>query len=429
MDKKIKVLFFSFLIVSFGFFNVSCAKADTWGANFGAEGMGQMMDMIQEMIHGVIMGALKQAAVQTINDSVNNLISGTTTAGSMFISDWEGYLQIGPQRENALYMNDFFTMTTRGRASGLNYKKAACEYPENPFCCVPENNPHGNCFVPPKGGCSLSSQSVLHDMPCSKISECGENPKCCVPVNNAHGNCFAPTVTNGTEVCPPQSVYKDNPCSKISKCGGGEFDNYSENYSQYLTELAEKATTSMEIPQVDLEEYTCNAFNMFEDETWKAFDAFTGKTVNNPIGYTLIAQEVQQADLERRKKEAETKAIAYQGYKPQTKGDMVVTPGSTIKDVVSNVKDIPNKTLAAAKDMPEVITSIVTSILTKTIQQGIGNARGNIQREIDGKICNFSKGISGKLDGFSPEGSFDMPSFSRGSSSSSQYRGMNCNIR
>ncbi|MCD6149390.1 hypothetical protein J7J13_01215 [bacterium] len=333
MKTKFKITIFSLMLgISVFSFAGNASAYVTW-PDITAMSYKEVLEKITGMIHGIIMGALKQAAVQTINDSVNNLISGTTMAGSMFISDWDNYLRMGPQRENALYMNDFFTMTTRGRASGLNYR-----------------------------------------------SNCGRD--------------FA-----------------------------------RSDYSSYLTDRAQKYTIAIEMPTVDLQEYVCDAANMFEDETWGAFDAFTGKAINNPLGYTLTAQGVQQADEARRKKEAEIRAIAYQGFKPQTKGDMVVTPGSTIKDVVSNVKDLPNKALAAAKDMPEVITSIVTSILTKTIQQGIGNARGNIQREIDGKICNFSKGINGKLNGFSPEGRFDMPSFSRGSSSSSQYRGMNCNIR
>jgi len=291
-----------------------------------------MMDEIQKMIHGVIIEAGRQATMQIADDTMNNLIAGTTASGSMFISDWDNYLRMGPRRENALYMNDFFTMTTRGRASGLNYR-----------------------------------------------SNCGRD--------------FA-----------------------------------RSDYSSYLTERARKYTIDVELPTVDLQEYVCDAADMFEDETWMAFDVATSG-INLSIPYTLTAQEVQQADLEKRKKEAEVKAGAYQGYKPQTKGDMVVTPGSTIKDMVSNVKDIPNKSLAATDDIPGIVAGIVTGIITKTIQQGIGNARGNIQREVDGKICNFSKGISGKLDGASPEESFDMPSFSSGSSSSSQYRGMNCNIR
>ena len=59
MKKRIKVLFFSFLIVFFSFFSISSAKADSWGTAYGSEGMGQMMDEIQKMIHGVIIGALR----------------------------------------------------------------------------------------------------------------------------------------------------------------------------------------------------------------------------------------------------------------------------------------------------------------------------------------------------------------------------------
>lgn len=320
MDKKIKVLFFSFLTVAFSFFSASSARADTWGANFGAEGMGQMMDEIQKMIHEFIVGAMQQMAAMKIDSNINNLVSGDSSSGSMFINDWNDYLRIAPQRESALFMNDFFTVTTRGRSSGLNYS-----------------------------------------------SVCGRS------------------------------------------FGRG-------NYSDYLVRQAKKRTTDIEMPQMDIQEYVCDAINMFENENWRAFNAFIDPNkVNNPIGFTLASQQTYLADREKRQKEAEIKAMAYQGYKPQTSGGRVTTPGSTIGAMVADAKDVSNKIVASADSIPQVIMSVVMGIVTETFQQGLGSAQSNIQREVGNRDSNYSQGMTSSLAGQSPEESFNQIDISQNS--------------
>lgn len=97
-------------------------RADAWGANYSAAILKQTMERIDLEIHGAIMGALKQAAVQTINSSVGAMISGGGgSGGAMFITDWNDYLVGQPLKKTELYMNDFFTLTTRGSGSSSNY--------------------------------------------------------------------------------------------------------------------------------------------------------------------------------------------------------------------------------------------------------------------------------------------------------------------
>jgi len=79
------------------------------------------LEEIAVIIKGAIMSALKQAAAETINSTVNSLVSGTSQAGALFITDWEDYLVSGPMAETSLMMNDFFGVTLRGRSSRSNY--------------------------------------------------------------------------------------------------------------------------------------------------------------------------------------------------------------------------------------------------------------------------------------------------------------------
>jgi signal transduction histidine kinase len=97
--------------------------------------------------------------------------------------------------------------------------------------------------------------------------------------------------------------------------------------------------------------------------------------------------------LSKNQEAKKTQGIAYKGFLPQKSGSSIVTPGSTIADIQSQVEDLGNKILAAAETPAEVITSLVTKLVTKTIRQGIGQVQQKVQREINSATSNFSKQI------------------------------------
>lgn len=102
-------------------FSAPQARADAWGSNYYAAYMKQMMEKIQYSIYGVLIGSLKMTAVQMLNSQVNQLIGGGSAGQALFITDYNQFLYQTPQQNTDLYMNDFFTMTTRGKGSSANY--------------------------------------------------------------------------------------------------------------------------------------------------------------------------------------------------------------------------------------------------------------------------------------------------------------------
>lgn len=96
-------------------------RADAWGANFAAAVMKEMLEKITRQIEGSLLGSLKMAAVQMLNNQVGQLIGGGTSGQARFITNFNDFLYQGPQQRTDLYMNDFFTLTTRGRGSSANY--------------------------------------------------------------------------------------------------------------------------------------------------------------------------------------------------------------------------------------------------------------------------------------------------------------------
>lgn len=126
MNNKIKKIIAVYFLATFLIFSsplkVSAYVAwpDIGGAFFNA-----MLTKLWTEVQAAAIGALKKAAIDTLSETVNNLVSGATQAGALFITDWEDYLFSSPSGTTNTYMNDFFTVTTRGRSSG-SYTSGAC---------------------------------------------------------------------------------------------------------------------------------------------------------------------------------------------------------------------------------------------------------------------------------------------------------------
>ena len=98
------------------------AHAQYWGTvNIFSDLMINMMEGIQRSIEGALLGSLKVAAVQMLNTQVGQLVSGGVSGRPLFITDFNDFLYQGPAERADLYMNDFFTLTTRGQSARANY--------------------------------------------------------------------------------------------------------------------------------------------------------------------------------------------------------------------------------------------------------------------------------------------------------------------
>jgi hypothetical protein len=126
MIKKTKRRALSVLIVlSMLFvFSPQPARADFWGSAELAAFMKEMMETIQRQIEGALLGTLKMAAIQMLNSKVGQLVGGVAGGQPLFITDFNEFLYQNPTQKANLYMNDFFSLTTRGKGSSANYLSA-----------------------------------------------------------------------------------------------------------------------------------------------------------------------------------------------------------------------------------------------------------------------------------------------------------------
>ncbi|MCX6765432.1 MAG: hypothetical protein NT136_00450 [Candidatus Moranbacteria bacterium] len=364
-NKKVKGAAVVFVLVLASFFfafnNVPRAQAGVWGEDIAAAVLKQTMEVIQREIEGAILGSLKMTALQMMNTQVGNLIGGTGMGNAMFITDWQQFLYTNPARNTEFYLNDFFTLTTGGRSSTSNYCPANYTW-----------DAEGNECISNQSMCKNEGDS------CSASSECCSN------------NCSFDQVTGAGE------------CIGTGSGGGIGGGSATGSYFTYLENQARQATMGGGIPQVTLQEYTSDPSQMFAQGNWRAFSAFISNPANNPFGYSLMAQAEYQRKLEEERKKAEIQAIAYQGYLARTSGGMVITPGSTIKDIQSNVQDLGNKIIAGTTNPAELLGAIVMStinrVITTTIRSGVGMVQTQINREIRNVDANMMNQVRNTMN-------------------------------
>ena len=114
------VLFFSFLATS-AVGSALPARAGYWGESLMTGLLEQVWDAVKRQIEGALLATLKVAAVSALNSKVGQMIGGTSVGDALVITDWYDFIYTRPAEQATLYLNDFFTMSTRGKYSSANY--------------------------------------------------------------------------------------------------------------------------------------------------------------------------------------------------------------------------------------------------------------------------------------------------------------------
>lgn len=101
-------------------------NAFAWDAVMGAFAH-RALDTVYNTIQGITLGMLKKQAVSALNQEVSFLVTGRSSQGAMFVTDWHDYLIAQPQKQAQLYMNAYIDQATSGRGSLSQYIPAGFE--------------------------------------------------------------------------------------------------------------------------------------------------------------------------------------------------------------------------------------------------------------------------------------------------------------
>ena len=365
---RINIVVCAILILSIIFSSPQArASGGGWGESILAAYLKQQLEVIQRQIEGVLLGSLKMTAMNMLNSQIGQLIGGGAGGAPRFITNWESSLYIDPERNAQLYMNDFFTRTTRGMGSTANYVRMGVDLTSF------TDRGSGSQRLAGSGGTHLN------------------NP---VAINDA----FALRAEG-----------------MMSPVRFGSIPDM--NYAKYLEQIGRAAISGSGAGTITLNEYTPSPEAMFRNGDWRAFDAFISNPMNNPYGYSIAAEQTYQAKLEREREIARTQAIAYQGYKGSGSGQNITTPGSTIKSLVDSANDFGNKIIAGATNPAELLGSLASAAVNKAInglvQKGIGEVQSQINRQI-GAVNNQARSIVNEATNAVGPGARFLPEIQRG---------------
>lgn len=121
IKKTIVVSVFALVFFSQATLLAPRVQAGYWGEPIFAAYIDDMLEKIMRQIEGAMLAALKSSAVTLINSQVGQLVGGSSTGASMVINDWKQYLYAEPEQKVQVYMEDWFSQMTKGRASSANY--------------------------------------------------------------------------------------------------------------------------------------------------------------------------------------------------------------------------------------------------------------------------------------------------------------------
>jgi hypothetical protein len=122
--KYISIILFTVVFFNLTFFNVP--QANAW-ETFITAPMGVLLDQMIQIVKGVILGAAKKKALAALDQEMNHLLSGNSSGGAMFITNWNDYLVKEPRKKSDLYINAYIDNVTSGQGSIFGYASAGGE--------------------------------------------------------------------------------------------------------------------------------------------------------------------------------------------------------------------------------------------------------------------------------------------------------------
>jgi len=183
--------------------------------------------------------------------------------------------------------------------------------------------------------------------------------------------------------------------------------NYMASLKAIVQGITSQAASSNKCPLT----YEGNPANMFADGTFKNFSKFMSGN-NNPWSYQTCMQKAYEDKLASLKKIAEVQAGAYSGFKGTGTNGMVSYPGSLIKEKVANVEKMGNDIIANADGIAKVITSAVIKMGMDAMQNGIGNVKAQIQKNVTNVSNKATTQTQNQVEKYGPGALYGNPSTS-----------------
>jgi hypothetical protein len=141
---------------------------------------------------------------------------------------------------------------------------------------------------------------------------------------------------------------------------------------------------------------------------WYAFGV-SGLPQNSEIDIASRGGSLRATAYEMESDAKRTEGQAGLGYESKKKNRKIITPGSSIKDIVDEIQKMPIKMLTLARSIPEIVSNMVTQMITQMVNQGLAQ----ITNQIDKQIMQFRNNLGlpmGQVQNYIQSGVKTVPS-------------------
>lgn len=178
----------------------------------------------------------------------------------------------------------------------------------------------------------------------------------------------------------------------------GETVDSCASYASILETAAKNAIKDSGLGAYDVQEYCSDTTNTFNSQnSGHGWSCFLSQLEWNPVKISLEADAAKEHLQQQITKVNETQAVAYQGFNPKLVSGQVVVPGSTLKEMMSNVLDIPNKIIAAVEH-PGQISVILSGFMQQLMNEVTNYGFTLVRQQIDNQMNKLNESISRALN-------------------------------
>lgn len=362
--QKFFLLFLAAVLISFS--PLKAKPVNAWDAIPGAI-FKQAEEEISTFIKGTMIGSLKQAAIKTVSKAMDRFISGVSGNGARFITDWKGYLVNEPTRKAKSYANDYISRAFSGKGLSSSYKSIT-----------------GSVL----GASTMADEGfgarVLAAITDCTISGTTEGTDC--------------TTTAGT---PGTCQYVGG--SPTLSCSSSSSTTPSRNYAQEMKDMVQDQVIEPIEWQLT---YDGDPTKILEEKTLGNYNLFV-------LGDNMAADikrntsNILEKAYQEEKDEATAMSIANNGYKSSGEEDGLITkPGALIKEIQAGIEDLPNKAMAAAASIPEVIAATVSKAISGLTQSAVDGVQRAVDKQINSVVDKATKQVNSQVNKLGPSALF-----------------------
>ncbi len=124
-SKKFKKVFLTGFFVFSVVFNMTSFTPQTHAWWLISDIIGDLatnlLGTLKEQLNGALAATIKAAAMSAMSSQVGQMIGGKSTSDALMISDWGDFLYQRPAAQAQLNLNDFYSISTRGKFASANY--------------------------------------------------------------------------------------------------------------------------------------------------------------------------------------------------------------------------------------------------------------------------------------------------------------------